>query len=166
MSKKSDVGDTLYVPVSGEIMMPRDKVVARGGQFILTEAYCPLGHSLISDVEIGGHKGIRFIYTDRDGERETDVVISPVIHKCDKKVLKGQAFKKGETVTVLCPDCKTELPILSTCECGAPVYLFFIDKQLHHNYGHSFCSRIGCVKSSRLRFSQEVLRGILNEHGF
>ena len=166
MSKKPSVGDTLYVPVRGEIMMPRDKVIAKNGRFFLTEAYCPLGHALISDVEIDGHKGIHFIYTDASGEKETDIVISAVVGKCDKKILKGRAFKKGETVTVLCPDCRTELPILSTCECGAPVYLFFIDKQLHHDYGHSFCSRVGCVKASRLRFSQELLRGILNDYGF
>jgi len=166
MSRIFDANGSLHIPVQGEVLLPKEKAIVEGGEVVLTEAYCPLGHNLMSDVEVDGHKGIHFIYTDAVGEKETDIVISAVVGKCKKAILKGEPFKKGETVTILCPECRTELPVLSNCECGARIYLFFIDKQLHHNYGQSFCSRVGCVKASQLRFSQDVLRDIVNEYGF
>jgi hypothetical protein len=120
----------------------------------------------MSDVKIEDERGIRFIYTDKSGERETEIVISPVVRKCIKTILKGEPFKEGEKVKILCPECRAELPILFNCECGAPIYLFYLDEELNHRYGHSFCSRIGCVKASQLRFSDEVLREYMENHSF
>ena len=146
----NDKGE-LIIPLKGDSRFLKNKVEKKHGEIVVNEAYCSEGHSLMSDVTIDGAKGFHFIYTDDKGSKETHIVLSPFVRKCVKKILKGEAFKKGEMVKILCPTCRTELPILFNCECGAPIYLFYIDKSLDHNVGQSFCSRIGCVKSSQLR---------------
>lgn len=156
----------LVIPLKKNGKSLKRKIEQKGNKIVVNEAYCSNGHSLMSDVKIQGEKGIHFIYTDEKGFKEIDIVISPVVRKCIKKILKGEAFKRGETVKILCPSCRTELPVLFNCECGAPIYLFYIDKQLDHNFGQSFCSRIGCVKSSQLRFSKDVLREFMHGHSF
>ena len=156
----------LIFPIKGKKNILKNKIEQKGKALVVNEAYCPKGHSLMSNVRIQDEKGIQFIYTDKKRKKETDIVISPVVRKCEKKILKGEPFKKGEMVKILCPECRTELPILFNCECGAPIYLFYIDKQLDHHFGQSFCSRIGCVKSSQLRFSKDVLRKFIQGYSF
>lgn len=166
MGKIFNDNGEMIIPLKGKVNLPRKKVEKKKGKLVVNEAFCANGHSLISDVKIQGEKGIHFIYTNRSGSKETDIVISPVVRKCRKKILKGEPFKRGETVKILCPVCREELPVLFNCECGAPIYLFYIDRNLDHNFGQSFCSRIGCVKSSRLRFSRDVLQEFINNYSF
>jgi hypothetical protein len=164
MGKIFDSKGKLHIPLQAKIHLPDGNVEEKSGELVISEAYCRNGHDLISDVKIDGHKGIHLIYANADEDRETEIVITSIVGKSDKEILKGEAFAKDETVRILCPRCREELPILLNCECGAPIYLFYIDKKLNHNYGQSLCSRIGCVKSSRLRFSQDVLRETMNNY--
>jgi len=164
MGKMFNTKGKLNLPVYGEVSLPTDKVSVKGKKVVVDGAYCPNGHDLMSDTLVDGAPGIHFIYTNRDGSKETDIVISPVVRKSRKKVLKGTPFKKGEAVRILCPHCRTELPVLFNCECGAPIYLFFIDRRLDHQFGQSFCSRIGCVRASQLRFSEDVMREFMRNH--
>ena len=165
MGKMFDSKGKLHIPLQAKIALPSDNVKEKSGELIVTEAYCGNGHNLMSDVEIDGYKGINLIYTNADRDRKAEIVITSIVGKCEKKILKGEAFNEDETVKILCPKCHEELPILLNCECGAPIYLFYIDDKLDHNYGQSLCSRIGCIKSSRLRFSQDVLRETMNSYG-
>ncbi|MFC1570597.1 hypothetical protein ACFL4E_02315 [Candidatus Omnitrophota bacterium] len=166
MGKMFDEKGKLNIPVAGSIRIPKSKIHKKGDQLVINKAYCPKGHSLVSNVEVDGEPGLHFIYTNKAGTKETDIVISSVVKKCRKKILKGEAFKKNEIVKILCPTCRTELDVLFNCECGAPIYLFFLDKKRNYYYGQSFCSRIGCVKASQLRFSHEMLQEFISKHAF
>ena len=166
MGKTFDEKGKLNIPVAGSIGIPRSKVHKKGDQLIINEAYCPKGHSLISDVQVDGEPGLHFIYTNAADTKETDIVISSVVKKCRKKILKGEAFKKNEIVKILCPTCRTKLDILFNCECGAPIYVFYLDKKHNYYYGQSLCSRIGCVKASQLRFSQDALQEFITKYTF
>lgn len=157
---------TLNFPISGQIPLPKDKVTEKQGKIIVTSAFCPEGHDLINDVKINNHSGIRFLYTDREGKREAEVVISAIVGDREKKVLSGKPFKKGEVVRVLCPRCRNELPVIFDCECGAHIYLFYIDRRFDKNYGQSFCSRIGCKLASQLRFSCDMLKDFMQKYCF
>ncbi len=161
----NDKGELLF-PIIHDADAIKNRIERKGDAIIVNSAFCAKGHSLMSDVMIDGEKGIHFIYTDESGRKETDIVISPVVRKCVKTILKGEPFKEGETVKILCPVCRTELPVLFNCECGAKIYLFFIDEKLDHDFGQSFCSRIGCVKSSQLRFSKGALADFMKTYSF
>lgn len=156
----------LKIPIFGGVQVPEGTLKKQGEDLIVREAYCSKGHDLMSDVRIDGEKGIRFLYASPDGSKEAEIVISPFLRKCKKKILSGEPFAKDEPVRILCPFCRIELPVLYDCECGAPIYLFYIDRSLNHHYGQSLCSRIGCVRSSQLRFSGDAMRDFLNEHSF
>jgi len=156
----------LNFPIFEELHLPQGKVDEKEGRIILHEAYCPQGHNLISSIKIDDYNGIQFIYTDQDQKREAEVIISPFVGACTKVILKGEHFRDGEIVKIFCPQCRTELPTLSICECEAPIYLFFLDSTLKSTYGQSFCSRIGCSKSSRLRFSRDVVDEFMQKYCF
>lgn len=166
MGKMFNFKGKLNIPIKGKISIPKTKVDMKHGELIVKEAYCPKGHNLMSDVKINNQIGIHFIYTDQEGNKETEIVLSSFVGECRKKILKGKPFNKGEIIRILCPTCRTELPILFDCQCGAPIYLFYIDKRLDNQYGQSLCSRIGCAKASQLRFSRDALREFIQKHSF
>ena len=166
MDRYFDDKGALIFPVVQDMHKFGKKAEKKGEDIVINDAFCPNGHSLISDELIQGEKGIHFIYASENGDKETDIVVSPVIRKRIKHILKGEHFTKGDIVKVLCPVCRTELPVLLTCECGAPIYIFYLDDSLKHEYAQSFCSRIGCVKSSRLRFSKDALSEFISDYSF
>lgn len=159
----NDKGELIFPPIQKGFIKKQGK---DGQDTVINEAFCPNGHSLISEELIEGEKGIHFIYADEAGNKETDIIVSPVVRKRIKRVLKGEPFAEGDIVKILCPVCRTELPVLFNCECGAPIYLFYLDNSLKHECGQSFCSRIGCVKSSHLRLSKDALADFINSYSF
>jgi hypothetical protein len=166
MGEMFDTDGRLHIPVNvkGEVRLPKTKVDVDNERYIIKEAYCPHGHSLISDTRINGYGGIHLVFTDLKDCKEVDIIISPVIGERKVIVQKGDVFKDGEIIKALCPTCRAEMEILFDCECGAHVYVFYLDRQLDHNFGQSFCSRIGCTKSSRLRYSREALQDFFKEN--
>ena len=166
MSKIFNEDGTLYIPIGGKLRLPEDKVIEVHGKAVITEAYCKNGHNLISEVRINEQNGLKFIYTNEEGTKEAEIVISAVVGDRTKVNLDKNTFETGEMVKVLCPMCKKELPILFMCECKAPIYLIYLDKRSNPRYAQSFCSRIGCTKASRLRFSQDALTEFRVEYGF
>ena len=112
---------TLYIPISGRVELPKDKIIEEQGSFVVTEAYCQNGLSLISDVKINEQNGLNFIYTDDVGKKEAEIVISAVVGDRTKVNLDKTKFDKEEIVKVLCPACRNELPVLFMCECDAPI---------------------------------------------
>ena len=166
MKDRFDEKGQLIIPLKGIVKLSKDKVNKKEGKFIVNEAYCSQGHDLMSDIKIDNYPGIHFVYTDKNADRESEIIISPFVGKCKKNIIKGKAFEKGEIVKILCPACRIELPVLFNCHCGAPIYLFYIDKSLNHYIGQSLCSRVGCVKASQLRFSKDALSEFISHYSF
>lgn len=157
---------TLYIPISGKLELPKDTIIEDQGKVVITEAYCQNGHSLKSDVKINEQNGLSFIYTNTENTKESEIVISAVVGDKTKVNLDTIKFDKEEIVKVLCPTCRNELPVLFMCECNAPIYLIYLDKRNNPRHAQSFCSRIGCTKASRLRFSQDALTEFKNRYSF
>ncbi len=139
-------------------------VIHKEEKTVVTQAYCHNGHNLISDVKIDHHRGINFIYTDRETNQEAEIVVSATVGTSKKVILTGEPFTSGRIIDVYCPLCREKLPVLMDCECGAPIYVFFLDKTRNYNYCQSFCARIGCAKSSRLQLSEQMLREFMVQH--
>ena len=72
MSKIFNEDGTLYIPISGRLKLPKDKIIEAQGKAVVTEAYCQNGHSLISDVKINEQNGLNFIYTNQEREKEAE----------------------------------------------------------------------------------------------
>ncbi len=166
MGKTFNEDGTLYIPISGRLELPKDKIIEEQGKVVVTEAYCQNGHSLISDVKINEQNGLNFIYTNQDGQKEAEIVISAVVGDRTKVNLDQTTFDQEEIVKILCPTCRNDLPVLFMCECNAPIYLIYLDKRTNPRHAQSFCSRIGCKKASRLRFSQDALTEFKSLYSF
>ena len=168
MGKMFTEDGKLYIPIRESIAMPKEKVDIdeKAGDLVVKAAYCHNGHNMISEVIVDNYPGIHIVYTDLEGGNRAEVVISSVVARRTRVFLSGEPFDDEEIVKILCPTCNEELPILCDCECGAPIYLLYLDKRLQPQYAHSFCSRTGCVKASQLRFSGDVLREFKNKYSF
>ncbi len=166
MGKTFNEDGTLCIPISAKLKIPKDKIIEEKGKVVVTEAYCQNGHTLISDVKINEQNGLHFIYTNQERKKEAGIVISAVVGDRTILNLDNTEFDKEEIVKILCPVCRDELPVLFMCECDAPIYLIYLDKRTNPRHAQSFCSRIGCKKASRLRFSQEALTEFKSLYSF
>ena len=48
--------ENLNIPLKGKLNIPKDKLEPLGKEFIIKEAYCQNGHSLMSEVRINDLK--------------------------------------------------------------------------------------------------------------
>jgi predicted Zn-ribbon and HTH transcriptional regulator len=159
-----DSDGKLHIPILDKLKHSESKLETEGDHFIVKEAFCPKGHSLMSKIRINGRKGIKFFLTDTENKRETEIVVSPILGKHEIITLSGEVFQEDDIIKAYCPTCHSELEVLVDCECGAHIYVFYLDNHLDRNFGISFCSRVGCTKSSKLRFSEDTLMDYLRDH--
>lgn len=136
----------------------------QGTGFVIKKAFCPNGHSLISDSLVDGHNGIKLYITDNENKKKAEALFSPIVGCHKIVIIKGDEFKPGEITKMFCPVCHTELEILHDCDCGGYMYVFYMDSHLDRNFGISFCSKLACMKSSRLRFSKDAITEYLKDH--
>ena len=163
MGHMFDPDGKLHIPILKKLKDSDPKLGAVGNRFIVKEAFCPEGHSLMSDIRINGRRGVKLFLTDSENKRETEIVVSPILEEHQIITLSGEVFEEGEITKAYCPTCHTELEVLVDCECGAHMYVFYLNDHLDRNLGVSFCSRVGCTKSSKLRFSEEALNDYLRD---
>ena len=154
----------LNIPEDAANSIPSIKINNKTKEHIITKAYCPKGHSLISNIKIAGEKGIRLLLTDKDSSRETYIVLSPVIGINSSIILIGKPFNNGDIIKASCPVCKTELDKINDCSCDSPLYLMYLDKCFDKNFAQIFCSKIGCNKSSALTLSEEAMSNYTKKH--
>ncbi len=166
MSKIFTKEGKLKFPEDFSLGLPSEKYRIDEEKVVIYNAFCQNGHDLISSIEVNKHKGLNLIYKKKGHSEKTELVISAIVGDNTKKILYGEDFKNGEEVQVFCPECKEELPILVNCACNAPIYIFYMDKEQQKNFAQSFCSRIDCSQSSKIRFSKEILEEFLVEHSF
>ncbi|HJO91866.1 MAG TPA: hypothetical protein QF753_00565 [Victivallales bacterium] len=164
MGDMFDSGGKLNIPEDAAGSIPSVKIDNITKEHIIKRAYCPKGHSLISNIKIEGEKGIHLLLSDKNAINETYIVLSPVIGINDSIILIGKPFNNGEIIKASCPICRTELDILHNCPCDAPIYIMYLDKCFDKNFAQTFCSRVGCCKSSALTLSEEAMSSFYEKY--
>ncbi|MBN1388635.1 MAG: hypothetical protein JW965_09330 [Bacteroidales bacterium] len=112
---------------------------------IIEEAYCPNGHSLISnDVLFCDFKAIHLKI--RNKRFISDLFVSPIVG--DKsKVSLDTKLNRDMIYEFLCPVCNTTLPVTSPCSCGGSLMTLYLDKNLKLSNSVTICNRFGCPHS-------------------
>ncbi|MCP4179831.1 MAG: hypothetical protein GY756_18885 [bacterium] len=164
MGEMFDSEGKLNIPEDAANSIPSLKINNKTKEHIITKAYCPNGHSLISNIKIAGEKGIHLLLSDKNSTRETYIVLSPIIGINESVILIGKPFHNEDIIKASCPICKTELDILYNCSCNAPIYIIYLDKCFDKNFAQAFCSRIGCCKASALTLSEEAMSDYYKKH--
>jgi hypothetical protein len=129
-----------------------------GEELVVHEAYCPQAHNVVDEgYTVGGRPGIKVAFRDPRGE-EGLLVLSPVLGRLDKLVLKGR-LTAGERLELLCPECGELLPVLTSCTCpsGGIINVLFMRPDLDINNSIGVCNVVGCPNSSFVH-SGEVIR--------
>lgn len=129
-----------------------------GEELVVDQAYCAQAHNVVDEqYTVGGRPGIKVAFRDPRGD-EGVVVLSPVLGRLDKLVLKGRLIA-GEKLALLCPECGELLPVLTSCTCGSRgiINVLFMRPDGDINNSIGVCNVVGCPNSSFVR-SGEVIR--------
>jgi hypothetical protein len=155
MRQRFDENGRMYIPLSWH---KKDNPID-DERFVVTEAYCPNGHSLIDPLhEINGFPGIQLAY--RDSERNGLFVVSAIEGDFTKVLLSG-FLQSGRKLELLCPFCGTGLPVLMACECGegGELVALGLTPKFDFNNAVAFCNVVGCESGTFLK-SGEIIKHV------
>ena len=118
---------------------------------IMTEAYCPNGHNLISDEneEFDGYPGIKVLLKSDDNDGI--VYLSPIHGDGTKKG--DQNWKDGQKIQFFCPICNVALPTFAKCHCSfengqqGDLVKLFTSSDLSDSHILALCNVWGCRRS-------------------
>ena len=128
-----------------------------GIKYVVTEAYCPHGCSVIDKAHpINGYPGLLLKFS-RPGTEGT-MVLSAIEGDFDKLILAG-ALQNNVKDELSCPHCGTPFAKLVSCNCSedADMVTIGLTKQLDFNNAITFCNVTGCSNGSYVK-SGDVLR--------
>ena len=134
-------------------------------RYVVTEAYCPNGCSIIDDKhKINGVPGllIKFKRPNMEGE----FVLSAIEGDFDKITLSGE-LKEGVKDELYCPYCNTMFEKLVNCNCSpeADMVAIGLTPKLDFNNAITFCNVTGCTNGTFVK-SGDVIRHIRLEGSF
>jgi len=138
---KTEVKDNIRVY---SMLLKSDKI-EKANVRVIDEAYCPNGHSLISDdVWFCDHKSIHLKI--RNKKYVSNLFISPLVG--DKsKLSPDDKLNRDLIYEFLCPECNASLPVASPCTCGGNLMTLYLDKELKFSNSVTVCNRFGCPNS-------------------
>ena len=137
----------------------KDKGEEKSIRYLVSEAYCPKGCSIIDEEhKINGSPGLRIGYK-RSGVKG-EFVISAIEGDFDKTVLSGELID-GVKDDLYCPHCGTKFEMLVNCNCktDADMVIIGLTPKLDINNAITFCNVTGCGNGAFIK-SGEVLRHV------
>jgi len=115
---------------------------------VITECYCPNGHSILSETELfQGHPGLTLKLKNKSSEGL--LIISPVLGDRDRVFVDFEK-RLGEVVEICCPVCSEPFPVYNVCPCDAHLVALFTSQKAHFSQCIGICQRLGCLHSELL----------------
>lgn len=156
--ERFDKDGRLIIPL-GQRKSAVEKAAEKGVRYVVEEAYCPNGCSVIDEEhEINGSPGLRMKF-GRPG-MEGELVLSAIQGDFTKIILSGE-LENGVRDELYCPHCGVMFSKLVNCNCKADADMVVIGltPKLDYNNAISFCNVTGCVNGTTIS-SGEVIRHI------
>lgn len=128
-------------------------------RYVVTEAYCPNGCSIIDEEhKINGVPGL-LIKFKRPG-MEGEFVLSAIEGDFDKIMLSGE-LEDGVKDELYCPHCGVMFEKLVNCSCkpDADMVVIGLTPKLDFNNAVSFCNVTGCTNGTFIK-SGDVIRHV------
>ena len=138
----------------GKIHFPKNKFLGpvkrnkkNNAVVIISECFCPNGHSLIDEnARFGIDPGIK-IKVKRNGEDEGFLVLSPKFGDYSKISL-GIKLNDGDLLEMFCPECNVALPVYSSCYvCDNKMLTLFTSNKHSYSDCMGICQKVGCHNS-------------------
>ena len=131
-------------------------------RYVIGEAYCPQGCSLIDhDHKINGFPGLHIGF--RRQVVEGKLVISAIEGDFDKIILSGN-LEKGVKDELFCPYCEIPFEKLVNCQCTpeAEMVVIGLTPKLDFNDAVTFCNVTGCYNGTFIKSGDAISRVRLN----
>ena len=136
-----------------------DETAKKGVKYLVNEAYCPNGCSIIDkEHEINGAPGLRMKFS-RPG-MEGELVLSAIQGDFTKIILSGE-LENGVKDELYCTHCGVMFSKLINCSCqpDADMVVIGLTPKLDYNNAISFCNVTGCANGTSIS-SGEVIRHV------
>ncbi|MFC1589885.1 hypothetical protein ACFL42_00170 [Candidatus Omnitrophota bacterium] len=146
------------IPLSDK-KVKKDKGEEKNVRYLVSEAYCPNGCSIIDEEhKINGAPGLK-IKCGRPGV-EGAFVISAIEGDFDKIILSGE-LADGVKDDLYCPHCGVKFETLVNCNCkpDADMVIIGLTPKLDINNAITFCNVTGCCNGAFIK-AGEVLRHV------
>lgn len=146
----------LIIPLSERQAQKKEEENIR---YLVNEAYCPNGCSIIDEEnKISGKPGLKIKYKRPGAEGE--FVISAIEGDFNKIVISGELVD-GMADDLYCPHCGVKFQTLVNCNCkdGADMVVIGLTPKLDINNAITFCNVTGCSNGTFIK-SGEVLRHV------
>lgn len=114
---------------------------------IITECYCPNGHSLMDEnSQFCENPGIK-IKVKRNGVDEGFLILSPEFGDYSKMTV-DITLKEGDLLEMFCPECGKKLPVYSSCYvCHNHMLTLFTTQDVSYSHCVGVCQKVGCHNS-------------------
>jgi hypothetical protein len=126
---------------------------------MITHAYCPVGHDLISvRASFNGHPGL--LIRVKKGTRKGTIALSPIYGE-KVRVALDIDLESGELVKLHCPFCDAALPVHSPCpSCGGEMIALFSLPEADFANCVAVCNRVDCPNASLIQGGMLVARSM------
>ncbi len=149
----------MIIPDPRELRLRREAKESHRKVVVVKKVFCPNGHNLIWDyASFNGCPGIR-LRVRRPGGDEGEVVLSPIFGDHTRLSI-GVKLVDGEKVSVMCPYCGVEIPVLTKCDqCSqGEIRVLSLSEEFDVSDGIAFCDVVGCPSSYIVRAGDLISR--------
>ncbi len=158
MQKRFDREGRLIVPIAEH----EKDASTHEKRFVVTEAYCQNGHSLMDKEHvIDGYPGIRLKF-ERPGHKG-EFVLSAVEGSIEKIMVSG-TLEDHVKDDLFCPHCGVKLQVLTDCGCRdeGEMVVLGLSPKLDFNNAIAFCNVTGCNRGVFVKSGEVIRRVRLN----
>lgn len=139
-------------PVKSEIVGDRKVLVVE-------HLYCSNGHDFISNrVIFNGYPGL--LIKVKQDESVGFVALSPFYGEHSRFSLDID-LKDQKILSLMCPVCGKEQPIIAPCSCGGNLIAFFLTKMNDFQDCVGICNRVNCPNSRLVNSGELITRSML-----
>lgn len=131
----------------GMLLIPNPvrQVTGMAKVLMISELFCPAGHSLISPRAVfNGYPGI--LLGVGCNENKGLVALSP-IYGDKTRVAVDIDLPEQSIVNLFCPTCGMDLPRYARCGCEADLRALFLTREASYADCIVVCNRIGCINA-------------------
>ncbi|PIS30011.1 MAG: hypothetical protein COT43_02720 [Candidatus Marinimicrobia bacterium CG08_land_8_20_14_0_20_45_22] len=146
----------------GMMIMPnplKSEIAGKKKVLIVDQLFCQNGHNLISKRAIfNGYPGL--LIKVRQDDDAGLIALSPFYGENSRFTLDIDLIDQ-KILSLMCPVCGVEMPVISPCNCGGNLVAFFLTKECDFRNCVGICTRVNCSNSHIVHSGELITRSML-----
>jgi len=137
----------------------RGEIAGKPKILVVDQVFCPNGHNLINQrIIFNGYPGL--LIKVRQDDSTGLVALSPFYGEHSRFSLDIDLIDR-KLLTLMCPICEVEFPVISPCDCGASLVAIFLTKANDFRDCVGLCTRVNCHNSRIVHGGELITRTMI-----